>query len=118
MKNLRIAEIKAFVPAQRGRAIEKFYTDLGSKMAYEVGGIVYVCFDHVSFLFQEFCAEPVATKRMMLPRMSSHGEGMCLRGCRTKISCELCGYDLIEYLQLGHGNRKRIVLLSAPFLAE
>ncbi len=63
--NLRITEIKAFVPAKDFAVSKQFYRDLGFTMASEGGGIAYFHFGHVSFLLQDFCAESSAENFMM-----------------------------------------------------
>jgi len=65
MANLRITEIKAFVPSKNFALSKQFYKDLGFTMASEGGGIAYFHFDHVSFLLQDFCAEAFAENFMM-----------------------------------------------------
>ena len=65
MPNLRITEIKAFVPSKEFHLSKQFYMDLGFSMASEGGGIAYFHFEHVSFLLQDFCAEALAENFMM-----------------------------------------------------
>ena len=65
MANLRITEIKAFVPSKNFELSKQFYKDLGFTMASEGGGVAYFHFDHVSFLLQDFCAEAFAENFMM-----------------------------------------------------
>ena len=65
MSNLRITEIKAFVPAKDFALSKQFYTDLGFTMASEGGGVAYFHFGHVSFLLQDFCTESLAENFMM-----------------------------------------------------
>ena len=65
MANLRITEIKAFVPSKNFDLSKQFYKDLGFTMASEGGGVAYFHFDHVSFLLQDFCAEAFAENFMM-----------------------------------------------------
>ncbi len=65
MANLRITEIKAFVPAKDFELSKRFYKDLGFTMASEGGGVAYFHFNHVSFLLQDFCAESLAENFMM-----------------------------------------------------
>lgn len=60
MPNLRITEIKAFVPASDFELSKQFYKDLGFTMASDGGGIAYFHFDHVSFLLQDFSTEGLA----------------------------------------------------------
>ena len=63
--NLRVTEIKAFVPAKDFELSKQFYIDLGFAMASEGGGVAYFHFGHVSFLLQDFCAESLAENFMM-----------------------------------------------------
>jgi len=65
MANLRITEIKAFVPSKNFDLSKQFYKDLGFTMASEGGGVAYFHLDHVSFLLQDFCAEAFAENFMM-----------------------------------------------------
>ncbi len=65
MTNLRITEIKAFVPAKDFARSKQFYKDLGFTMASEGGGVAYFHFGHVAFLLQDFCAEGLAENFMM-----------------------------------------------------
>ena len=65
MSDLRITEIKAFVPSKNFDLSKQFYKDLGFTMASEGGGVAYFHFDHVSFLLQDFCAEAFAENFMM-----------------------------------------------------
>lgn len=65
MTNLRVTEIKAFVPSKDFEVSKQFYKDLGFTMASEGGGIAYFHFGHVSFLLQDFCAESLAENFMM-----------------------------------------------------
>jgi catechol 2,3-dioxygenase-like lactoylglutathione lyase family enzyme len=65
MSNLRITEIKAFVPSKDFDLSKQFYKDLGFTMASEGGGIAYFHFGTVSFLLQDFCSETFAENFMM-----------------------------------------------------
>ncbi len=65
LKNVRITEIKAFVPSKDFELSKQFYKDLGFTMASEGGGVAYFHFEHVSFLLQDFCAESFAENFMM-----------------------------------------------------
>lgn len=65
MTNLRVTEIKAFVPAKDFALSKQFYKDLGFTMASDGGGVAYFHFGHVSFLLQDFCAESFAENFMM-----------------------------------------------------
>lgn len=65
MANLKVTEIKAFVPAKDFELSKRFYQDLGFTMASEGGGIAYFHFEYSSFLLQNFCAEGFAENFMM-----------------------------------------------------
>jgi catechol 2,3-dioxygenase-like lactoylglutathione lyase family enzyme len=65
MTNLRVTEIKAFVPAKDYERSKQFYKDLGFTMASDGGGVAYFHFGDVSFLLQDFCAESLAENFMM-----------------------------------------------------
>jgi uncharacterized glyoxalase superfamily protein PhnB len=65
MNNLRITEIKAFVPSKDFELCKQFYKDLAFTMASEGGGVAYFHFGHVSFLMQDFCSESLAENVMM-----------------------------------------------------
>ena len=65
MSNLKVTEIKAFVPSKDFELSKQFYKDLGFTMASEGGGIAYFHFGHVSFLLQDFCAVSFAENFMM-----------------------------------------------------
>jgi len=63
--NLRVTEIKAFVPAKNFEVSKQFYKDLGFTMASEGGGVACFRFGNVSFLLQDFCVESLAENFMM-----------------------------------------------------
>lgn len=65
MTNLRITEIKAFVPAKDFAVSKQFYQDLGFTMASEGGGVAYFHFEQVSFLLQDYCVPSLAENFMM-----------------------------------------------------
>jgi catechol 2,3-dioxygenase-like lactoylglutathione lyase family enzyme len=65
MANLRVTEIKAFVPSKDFELSKQFYKDLGFTMASEGGGVAYFHFGHVSFLLQDYCAESLTENFMM-----------------------------------------------------
>ena len=52
MSNLKVTEIKAFVPSKNFALSKQFYQDLGFTLASEGGGVAYFHFGHVSFLLQ------------------------------------------------------------------
>lgn len=63
--NLRVAEIKAFVPAKDFERSKQFYKDLGFTMASEGGRVAYFRFGDASFLLQDFYARSLAENLMM-----------------------------------------------------
>lgn len=65
MPNLRVTEIKAFVPSKDFEVSKQFYKDLGFTMASEGGGVAYFHFGHASFLLQDFCAGGLAENFMV-----------------------------------------------------
>lgn len=60
MSDLRITEIKAFVPARDYALSKRFYADLGFTMASDGGGVAYFHRDEASFLLMDFCPDGVA----------------------------------------------------------
>jgi uncharacterized glyoxalase superfamily protein PhnB len=65
MSNLKVTEIKAFVPSKDFEISKQFYQDIGFTMASEGGGVAYFHFEYSSFLLQDFCAEGFAENFMM-----------------------------------------------------
>lgn len=65
MPNLRVTEIKAFVPAKDFALSQRFYQDLGFEMASEGGGVAYFKHGETSFLLQDFYQEGLANNLMM-----------------------------------------------------
>ena len=65
MPNLRVTEVKAFVPARDFELSKRFYQDLGFTMASEGGGVAYFHYDHSSFLLQDFCVDEHIQNLMM-----------------------------------------------------
>jgi catechol 2,3-dioxygenase-like lactoylglutathione lyase family enzyme len=65
MSNLRVTEIKAFVPAKDFEQSKQFYQALGFTLASEGGGVAYFHFGHVAFLLQDYCTESLAENFMM-----------------------------------------------------
>ena len=63
--NLRVTEIKAFVPAKDFELSKKFYRDIGFRLASDGGGIAYFHAGNASFLLQDFCADGFAENFMM-----------------------------------------------------
>lgn len=65
MPELKVIEIKAFVPAQDFEISKRFYRELGFTMASEGGGVAYFHWGHASFLLQDYCADKLAENFMM-----------------------------------------------------
>jgi len=74
MPNLRVTEVKAFVPARDFELSKQFYRDLGFTMASEGGGVAYFHHGHASFLLQDFCVEDHITNFMMHLLVENVGE--------------------------------------------
>ncbi|HEX2584644.1 MAG TPA: VOC family protein [Steroidobacteraceae bacterium] len=60
MSNLKVIEIKAFIPAKDFELSKRFYQDVGFKLASSGGGIAYLHYGSASFLLQDFYAEALA----------------------------------------------------------
>jgi len=58
--NLRVTEIKAFVPAKDFALSKRFYQEIGFTMASEGGGVAYFRCGSASFLLQDFWVEGCA----------------------------------------------------------
>ena len=65
MSNLRVTEIKAFVPARDFELSKQFYKDVGFTMALEGGGLACFHFEAVSFLLQDFYVQALVDNFMM-----------------------------------------------------
>lgn len=65
MSNLRVTEIKAFVPAKDFELSKQFYQDLGFTMASDGDGVAYFHLGDASFLLQDFYADALAENFMM-----------------------------------------------------
>ena len=65
MPDLRVIEVKAFVPAKDFELSKQFYQDIGFTMASEGGGVAYFHHGHSSFLLQDFCVEEYVNNFMM-----------------------------------------------------
>ncbi len=65
MPNLRVTEIKAFLPARDFELSKRFYQDLGFTMASEGGGVAYFHHENASFLLQDFCVDEHIQSFMM-----------------------------------------------------
>ena len=65
MPNLRVQEIKAFVPAKDYNLSKRFYQDIGFTMASDGGGVAYFLHGDSSFLLQDFYQEGLANNLMM-----------------------------------------------------
>jgi catechol 2,3-dioxygenase-like lactoylglutathione lyase family enzyme len=65
MTNLKVTEIKAFVPARDFALSRQFYQDLGFTLASDGGGVAYFHFGEVSFLLQDYYHGALAEHFMM-----------------------------------------------------
>lgn len=65
MSNLRVVEIKAFVPARDFELSKRFYRDIGFTMASDGDGVAYFHHGEASFLLQDYYSEELATNFMM-----------------------------------------------------
>ena len=65
MPNLRVAEIKAFVPSKDFELSKRFYQDIGFTKASDSSGVAYFLHDEASFLLQDFYVEDLANNLMM-----------------------------------------------------
>lgn len=65
MNNLRIEEIKAFVPAKDFELSKEFYETIGFNKGSDSDGIAYFHFDGCSFLLQDFYEEDHANNFLM-----------------------------------------------------
>jgi len=63
--NLKVTEIKAFVPAKDFEFSKQFYKDIGFTLAGEGGGVAYFRFGNASFLLSDFYEEGLAGNLMM-----------------------------------------------------
>lgn len=65
MSNLRITEIRAFVPAMDFECSQQFYQDLGFTMEWSEGELAYFHREGASFLLQDFKDQHFARNFMM-----------------------------------------------------
>jgi catechol 2,3-dioxygenase-like lactoylglutathione lyase family enzyme len=65
MANLRIVELKPFVPARDYELSKSFYRDLGFTLASDGGGVAYFHHETVSFLLQDFFVTELAENLML-----------------------------------------------------
>lgn len=65
MTNLRVVEIKAFVPARDFALSRRFYQDLGFELASNSDGVAYFHHGDASFLLQDYYVEALAKNLMM-----------------------------------------------------
>jgi uncharacterized glyoxalase superfamily protein PhnB len=65
MADLRVIEVKAFVPAKDFEVSKRFYQDIGFTMASEGGGVAYFRHGNSSFLLQDFCVQDHVNNFMM-----------------------------------------------------
>ena len=60
MGNLKVTEIKAFVPSSDFALSKRFYSELGFTMASEGGGVAYFYTGQSAFLLQDHCTDGLA----------------------------------------------------------
>ena len=60
MADLRVTEIKAFVPSIDHELCKRFYRDLGFTMASEGGGVAYFYRDNAAFLLCDYSTPALA----------------------------------------------------------
>jgi hypothetical protein len=93
--NLRVTEIKAFVPARDFGLSKRFYREIGFIMASEGGGVAYFRCGSSSLLLQDFwagaCAQNFfsfgACATFASPiRQGSFGAGSAAMGIKTRPS--------------------------------
>lgn len=65
MADLRVVEIKAFVPAKDFEVSKQFYQDIGFTKASDGDGVAYFHHGDASFLLQDFCVDEHIKKFMM-----------------------------------------------------
>jgi catechol 2,3-dioxygenase-like lactoylglutathione lyase family enzyme len=65
MPNLRVVELKAFVPARDYDLSKRFYRDLGFTLASDTEGVAYFHHETVSFLLQDFYVKELAENLML-----------------------------------------------------
>jgi catechol 2,3-dioxygenase-like lactoylglutathione lyase family enzyme len=63
--DLRVVEIKAFVPAKDFALSKRFYRDIGFTLASDDDGVAYFRHGDASFLLQDFFTEELAGNFMM-----------------------------------------------------
>lgn len=65
MSNLKVSEIKAFVPARDFALSQRFYQDMGFTLASSGGGVAYLRHGNAAFLLQDFYHPELAGNLMM-----------------------------------------------------
>jgi catechol 2,3-dioxygenase-like lactoylglutathione lyase family enzyme len=65
MSNLRVVELKAFVPAKDFALSKRFYQDLGFTLASDTDGVAYLHHGESSFLLQDYWVEEFGRSFMM-----------------------------------------------------
>ncbi len=65
MENLKVEEIKAFVPAKDFEVSKSFYEEIGFSKGSDAGGVAYFYFGDSSFLLQDFYDENHANNFLM-----------------------------------------------------
>ena len=97
MPNLRVTEVKAFVPARDFEVSKRFYQDLGFTMASEGGGVAYFHHDHASFLLQDFCDDEHIQNFMMhllVENVDDWHEKIAKSGIAEKYNVEVGSVEL------------------------
>jgi len=65
MANLKVTEVKAFIPAKDFALSQRFYQDMGFTMASVGGGVAYFHYGDAAFLLQDFYHPELAGNLMM-----------------------------------------------------
>jgi hypothetical protein len=95
--NLRVVEIKAFVPARNFELSKQFYKDIGFSMASDGGGIAYFHAGNASFLLQDFYAEAFAANfamHLLVEDVDAWWNRIEASGAAGKYGVEFSGIEL------------------------
>ena len=65
MPNLRVVEVKVFVPAKDFELSKPFYRDIGFTLASDGDGVAYFHHEDASFLLQDYFTEELGKNFMM-----------------------------------------------------
>jgi catechol 2,3-dioxygenase-like lactoylglutathione lyase family enzyme len=65
MPNLRVVELKAFIPTKDYELSKQFYSDIGFTLKSDGGGVAYFSHGNASFLLQNFYSDPLASNLTM-----------------------------------------------------